>query len=239
MQTTVDTLNERFLETSAQNVLKWAVTEYGDKLLLASSFGAEDVVLIEMLRGITESPRVFFLDTGRLHQETYDVVDRVRNSYGIEIEVYFPKTGALETMLRSNGANSFYESVEKRKECCRIRKVESLARALSDADAWITGLRRTQSVTRNDLPVVEVDEAHGGILKINPLALWTEQQVWDYIRANDVPYNSLHSIGYPSIGCAPCTRAIKPGEDTRSGRWWWESPEHKECGLHKKDQEVK
>ena len=233
----VKKLNDQLSQFSAQDIVSWAVGK-GDRVTLASSFGAEDIVLIDILSKVTESPRVFFLDTGRLHQETYDVVDSIRVKYGIEIETYFPQTGAVQELIRSKGVNSFYESIENRKECCRIRKVEPLGRALSEVDAWLTGLRRSQAVTRGDLPVVEIDESHGGILKINPLANWSEEQVWDYIRTNEVPYNKLHDMGFPSIGCAPCTRPIQPGEDLRAGRWWWESPKHKECGLHIKDGEV-
>lgn len=223
---------------TAEMVLRWALAEFGDAVKLASSFGAEDVVLVDMLSRLTNAPTVFFLDTGRLHQETYDVVDRIRARYGLEVETYCPRTEALEALIRDKGPNSFYESVENRRECCRIRKVEPLARALADTDAWITGLRRGQSQTRSELAKVEVDEVHGGIEKLNPLADWSQQQVWDYIHAHDVPYNKLHDSGFPSIGCAPCTRAIKPGEVVRAGRWWWEAPEHKECGLHIRDGEV-
>ncbi len=228
--------NLQLSQSSAEEIVSWAVMKFGSRVTLASSFGAEDVVLIDILSRAAESPRVFLLDTGRLHQETYDVVDRIRSRYGIEIEAYVARTDALQAFIRTKGVNSFYESVEDRKECCRIRKVEPLARALSDVDGWITGLRRSQSVTRGDLPVVEIDEGHGGILKINPLVEWSEEQVWQHIRKNDVPYNKLHDQGFPSIGCAPCTRAVQPGEDIRSGRWWWESPEHKECGLHIKSE---
>lgn len=234
----VQKLNDQLSQSSAQEIVSWAVGKLGDRVSLASSFGGEDVVLIDMMCKATASPRIFLLDTGRLHQETYDVVDRIRAKYGARIEAYFPQTRVVQELIRSKGTNSFYESVENRRECCRIRKVEPLARALGEVDAWITGLRRSQSVTRGELPKVEIDEAHGGILKINPLADWTEEQVWDYIRANDVLYNKLHDQGFPSIGCAPCTRAVQPGEDVRAGRWWWESPEHKECGLHIKDGEV-
>lgn len=227
-------LSGRFAKSSAREVLEWAVREFGDRVTLASSFGAEDVVLIDLLSKITDRPRVFLLDTGRLHQETYDVVDRIRAKYGIEIEAYYPQTKAIEELLRRKGTNGFYDSVENRKECCRIRKVEPLSRALGEVDAWITGLRRSQSVTRVELPKVERDEAHGGIFKINPLADWSEEDIWKHIRDHEVPYNALHDKGFPSIGCAPCTRAIEPGEDVRAGRWWWESPEHKECGLHSK-----
>ncbi|MHB9035326.1 MAG: phosphoadenylyl-sulfate reductase [Armatimonadota bacterium] len=234
----VQALNVQLSELSAEEVVSWVARSLGNRVTLASSFGAEDVVVIDMLCKATASPRIFLLDTGRLHQETYDVVDRIRAKYGIEIEAYFPQTNAVQALVRSKGANSFYESLDNRKECCSIRKVEPLARALNDVDAWITGLRRSQTVTRNELPKVEIDDAHGGILKINPLADWSEEQVWDYIRANEVPYNKLHDSGFPSIGCAPCTRAIQPGDDIRAGRWWWESPEHKECGLHIKNGEV-
>ncbi len=231
-------LNDALRGSDAKGVLRRALDEFGDGLVLASSFGAEDMVLIDMLCRVTDSPRIFFLDTGRLHQETYDLIALARTRYGIGFDVYCPQTEAVERLLRTEGPNSFYDSIEDRKECCRIRKVEPLARALSTARAWITGLRRDQSVTRSDMAVIEVDETHGGIVKINPLSDWSEQDVWDYIRANDVPYNALHDKGFPSIGCAPCTRAIQPGEDLRAGRWWWESPEHKECGLHSRDGKV-
>ena len=234
----VQELNDQLSQLSAQEIVACAVRKLGNRVILASSFGAEDVVLIDMLCKATASPRIFLLDTGRLHQETYDIVDRIRARYGVEIEAYFPQTDAVQELIRVKGANSFYESVENRKECCFIRKVEPLARALSGVDAWVTGLRRSQSVTRGELPKIEIDGAHGGILKINPLADWSEEEVWDYIRTNDVPYNKLHDQGFPSIGCAPCTRAVQPGEDIRAGRWWWESPEHKECGLHIRDGEV-
>lgn len=234
----INELNETLSGLDAQDILRWAVDWFRDGLVLASSFGAEDMALIDMLCGITRSPRVFLLDTGRLRQETYDLIALARRKYGIDFEVYFPQTEGVERLLRTAGPNSFYDSVENRRECCRIRKVEPLARALSTADAWITGLRRDQSVTRSGLAVVELDETHGGIAKINPLIDWSEQEVWDHIRANDVPYNALHDRGFPSIGCAPCTRAIEPGEDLRAGRWWWESPEHKECGLHIRDGKV-
>ncbi|MCL4499528.1 MAG: phosphoadenylyl-sulfate reductase [Chloroflexi bacterium] len=231
-------INKKLTQATAQDIVAWAVKEFANRVTLASSFGAEDVALIDILSKAADSPRVFFLDTGRLHQQTYDLVDRVRAKYEIDIEVYFPRTDAIESLVSAKGTNSFYGSIENRKECCRVRKVEPLARALADVDAWITGLRRSQSLTRTELGRVESDEAHGGIVKINPLADWSEQEVWDYIRANGVPYNKLHDQGYPSIGCAPCTRAIQPAEDLRAGRWWWESPEQKECGLHIRDGKV-
>ncbi len=204
------------------------------QVALSSSFGAEDVALIHMLAHATPKPRIFTLDTGRLPQETYDVIDRIRSKYGLAIEVYFPDTAQVEAMVREKGLNLFYESIENRKRCCHVRKVEPLNRALTGLSAWITGLRRDQAVTRGAIEAVEVDRDHGGILKINPLVSWSEKDVWDYIRAHHIPYNALHDKGYPSIGCAPCTRAIAPGEDPRAGRWWWENPESKECGLHVK-----
>lgn len=227
-------INRRLKQADAYDVVRWAVGTFGDRVSLASSFGAEDVVLLDMMAKATANPRIFVLDTGRLHQETYDVIGRARAKYGINFEVYFPETKAVERLLRAKGPNSLYDSVENRMECCSLRKVEPLSRALSTVDAWITGLRRGQSVTRMDMEAVETDEAHGGILKINPLANWGEDDIWDYIKANGVPYNELHDHGFSSIGCAPCTRAIQPGEDVRAGRWWWESPETRECGLHTK-----
>lgn len=215
-----------------QEVLAWAAARFGDHVALACSMGAEDMVLLDILVEIRPRARVFLLDTGRLHQETYDLVERARERYGIDFEVYFPRSEAVEGLLRVKGPNSFYQSVEERRECCHIRKVEPLSRALSGLDAWITGLRREQAVTRSEVAVVEEDAGHGGILKINPLVTWTGEQVWEYIREHNVPYHRLHDQGYPSIGCAPCTRAILPGEDVRAGRWWWENPEQKECGLH-------
>jgi len=217
---------------SAQEVVHWALETFGDRVALASSFGAEDVVLIDMLAKVNPKARVFTLDTGRLNQETYDVMDQIREQYGITIEIMFPKTDAVEQMVREKGLNLFYHSIENRKRCCRIRKVEPLNRALEGLKAWITGLRREQVVTRADVKKVDLDADHGGIAKLNPLADWTWPQVMEYVKQHQVPYNVLHDQGYPSIGCAPCTRAVKAGEDFRAGRWWWERPDQKECGLH-------
>ena len=217
---------------SPQDVLRWAVETFGNKVALASSFGAEDVAIIDMLVKSTPTPRIFTLDTGRLNQETYDVMDKIREKYKVAIEVMFPKSEAVEAMVREKGLNLFYHSIENRKLCCGIRKVEPLNRALATVDAWITGLRRDQVVTRAGVSKVAIDNDHGGIAKINPLVDWTWEQTLAYVKRNGVPYNVLHDQGYPSIGCAPCTRAIKPGEDFRAGRWWWEQPEQKECGLH-------
>ncbi len=227
--------NHQFQNASPEELLRFFYLFYGSRdVVLASSLGAEDQVLTDMVSKIADSPRVIVLDTGRLNQETYDVLDISRKRYGIRYEIYFPDAKKVEDMVRQKGVNLFYESVENRKLCCYIRKVEPLRRALSTRKAWITGLRREQSVTRQTLNLVEWDETHG-ILKLNPLAFWTTEQVWSYIRTHNVPYNTLHDQGYPSIGCAPCTRAIQPGENIRAGRWWWENPEYKECGLHVKN----
>ncbi len=227
-------IEERLAAMDAGERTAWAAREYGAGLTFACSFGAEDMVVLDLLLRVRPDASVFMLDTGRLNQETYDLVEQARRRYGRGFEVYVPQAEALEHLLREYGPNSFYESVAWRKECCRVRKVEPLARALAGRKAWLTGLRRAQAVTRALLPFVEEDKAHGGILKINPLADWSEEQVWTYIREHYLPYNALHDRGFPSIGCAPCTRAVAPGEDLRAGRWWWEEPEHKECGLHLK-----
>ncbi len=204
---------------------------------LASSFGAEDMVLTDLIARNRLPIAIFTLDTGRLPGETYALIDRVREHYGVPIEVYCPDTRAIEVYVRDNGVNAFYHSVELRQSCCAIRKSEPLARALAGRGAWITGQRRAQSVTRTAVESEETDAAHA-IRKFNPLADWSEGEVWTYIRDHDVPYNLLHDRGYPSIGCAPCTRAIQPGEDIRAGRWWWESADHKECGLHRRPLDV-
>ena len=225
-------IQSRLRGATPQEVLQWALEHFGEKVALACSFGAEDVVLVDMLTRLSPKARVFTLDTGRLAQETYDVWDRLRKKYGLTMEVFAPDATALEDFAAAEGPNAFYSSIALRKECCRIRKILPLRKALSKLDAWICGLRRDQSVTRASVEKVELDAFNGNIVKINPLADWSEQQVWEYIRKHEVPYNALHDKGYPSIGCGPCTRAVKPGEDVRAGRWWWESPETKECGLH-------
>jgi phosphoadenosine phosphosulfate reductase len=219
-------------DATAGEVLAWAEARFGAGAAIASSFGVEDAVLIDLAASHAPRLRIFTLDTGRLPPETYDVMEAVRRRYGIAIETYFPDGAAVEHLVREKGFFSFRRSVEERKECCAIRKLEPLSRALAGKTAWLTGLRRGQSVTRTELEVLEIDAAHGGIFKLNPLAAWTEAQVWQYAREHSLPVNALHARGYPSIGCAPCTRAVAPGEDIRAGRWWWESPEHKECGLH-------
>ncbi len=199
--------------------------------VFASSLAAEDMVLTDLILRAKLPIMIFTLETGRLHQETIGMIDRIREHYGYEVAQYKPEASAVDAYVAANGLNAFYDSVEMRKECCRIRKVEPLNRALTGKKAWITGQRRAQSTTRAELAVQEDDPAHG-MQKFNPLADWSEDDVWNYIRSNGVPYNPLHDKGYPSIGCEPCTRAIQPGEDIRAGRWWWENPESKECGLH-------
>jgi len=222
----------RFEEEGPGAVLRWALSDFHPDIALASSFSMEDIVLIAMMAEIRPDARIFALDTGRLHEETYEAAEAVRRTLGVRIEWYFPAAAAVEELERNKGLYSFRESLENRHECCRIRKVDPLSRALSGLRAWVTGQRREQAVTRRSLDIVEIDGTHGGILKLNPLAGWTEGDVKEYIRKRGLPVNRLIDMGYPSIGCSPCTRAVAPGEDPRAGRWWWENPEHKECGLH-------
>jgi phosphoadenosine phosphosulfate reductase len=219
-------------DKSAEEVLKWTLDNLHPHVALASSFGAEDVVLIDMLTKINPEARIFTLDTGRLNQETYDIMDNLRSKYKIKFEVMFPNQDDVEAMVREHGMNLFYRSQANRKLCCGIRKVNPLTKILSTLDGWITGIRGDQTQNRANANKFEIDNQFGGILKANPLIDWTWDQVWDYIKANKVPYNKLHDNGYPSIGCEPCTRAVKEGEDLRAGRWWWESESDKECGLH-------
>jgi len=197
----------------------------------ASSLGAEDMVITDLIARTGAAIEIFTLDTGRLPEETYRLIQDIRNRYDLAITAYAPDAAAVERYVAANGPNAFYESVEMRKECCRIRKVEPLKRALTGKKAWLTGLRREQSLTRADLAFREWDADHK-LDKFNPLIDWSTDEVWAYVKAHEVPYSALHDKGYPSIGCAPCTRAITPGEDIRAGRWWWENPETKECGLH-------
>ena len=217
---------------TAEELIQWTTDHYGLKAGLACSFGMEDMVLIDIIAKVKGPMTIFTLDTGRLHEETYQIMDRVRSHYGLEIKTYFPNLEQVQVLVREKGFFSFKESIENRKECCGIRKVEPLNRALGELDAWVTGLRRDQAVTRTQTPKVLEDADHPPLVKINPLADWTQDQVESYIEKNKVPINALHKKNYPSIGCAPCTRPIEPGEDIRAGRWWWENPEHKECGLH-------
>lgn len=203
------------------------------EITFANSFGAEDMVLTDLILKEGLPIEIFSLDTGRLPAETYTLMGEVEKHYATKLKVYFPDSSAVEQYVRTHGINAFYDSVELRKACCHVRKVEPLRRALASKRAWITGMRAAQSATRTDLPVRQFDEGNG-LEKYNPLSDWSEAEVWAYIRIHGVPYNALHDQFYPSIGCAPCTRAIAVGEDVRAGRWWWENPENKECGLHAK-----
>lgn len=227
----INELNAKFENKSPQELLTWALDCFHPSIALAWS-GAEDVALVDMMVRINPEARVFTLDTGRLNEETYQLIAAVREKYGIKVEVLYPDAEKTEAMVREMGINLFYESSDKRKLCCNVRKVQPLTRMLSTMNAWVTGLRRDQSVTRTVLQKIEIDHAFGGIIKINPFARWSHNDVWNYIRENDVPYNALHDKGYPSIGCAPCTRSVRKGDDIRAGRWWWEEPENRECGLH-------
>jgi len=237
MDPTMEKILQQTKDMDASQLIAIVVSTFGDKVALASSFGAEDQVITHMLCEISERPQIFMLDTGRLCEETYEVIEATRYKYGIDIEMLTPSSSELGKMLKSYGPNLFYNSIEGRKKCCRIRKVEPLKHKLEQLLAWICGLRSEQAVTRKDLQRIEWDDAHG-LIKISPLADWTTGQVWDYIHKHNVPYNKLHDKGYPSIGCSPCTQPVKSGQDIRSGRWWWEQPEHKECGLHLKPQDT-
>ena len=223
-----DELNKKIEATVA--ILQQAVSEFAP-VVFANSLGAEDMVLTDLIAKHQVSIQMFSLDTGRLPKETYDLIDEVSQRYTIPLHVYFPDSTLVEDYVVHQGINGFYDSVEKRKGCCYARKVEPLRRALKGRQAWITGMRRDQAVTRGTLEASSFD-TDNGLHKFNPLLDWTNKDVWDYIRQFDVPYNKLHDEFYPSLGCAPCTRAITPGEDIRAGRWWWEDPQHKECGLH-------
>jgi len=216
-----------------EDLLEWAFNRFGEaRIAVVSSFQAEASVLIDMAYHIDPKVRVITVDTGRMPQEQFDIIDEVRKRYGIKIEVYLPDMISVESMIARNGVNLFYESVPKRLLCCHMRKVVPLTRALNGLDAWITGLRRDQWATRANLKKIEVDHDHGGITKLIPLADWTKEDVWDYIKQYDLPIHPLYAKGYTSISCTPCTRAVPEGEDPRSGRWWWEVDAPKECGMH-------
>jgi phosphoadenosine phosphosulfate reductase len=229
----IEELNGKFKNSTPQEVLEFLLNDKTKNTALSSSFGAEDQVLTHMMLDISKEANIFTLDTGRLPYETYNVMDETNLKYNTKVNVFFPDSQKVQELYQTQGINGFYESIEKRKNCCGVRKIEPLKRALKDVDVWVTGLRASQSVTRTDMPMFEYDE-NFKVIKVNPLINYSEEDVWNYIKANHVPYNKLHDQGYPSIGCAPCTSAVKDGEDIRSGRWWWEDPEHKECGLHKK-----
>ena len=227
----IDQLNQQWAGWQAEEILEKALNLFGEKIIFATSLGAEDQVITFQLSKIDKSANIITLDTGRVFPETYDLLHRTVSRYGMAVKSYFPDTAQAEEMVNSKGINLFYESIENRKLCCHVRKIVPLRRALQGKDAWVTGLRREQSITRTDLKIVEWD-ASNQLIKINPLLEWSETQVWDYIKTNNIPYNKLHDQGFPSIGCQPCTRAVAAGEDLRAGRWWWEMPDSKECGLH-------
>ncbi len=228
----LDAAREALRSASTEEVLGWIERRFGATAAIASSFGPEDIVLLHLAQRHAPSVRVFTLDTGRLPPETYELIEVLRRRFDLELETWFPDHKDLEQLVSRRGHFSFRQSLEDRRECCRLRKVEPLRRALADRSAWVTGMRRDQSSTRAAVEVLEWDVDHGGIAKVNPLANWSVHEVWAYLRKNGLPWNELHDRGYPSIGCAPCTRAVKHHEDERSGRWWWESDEHRECGLH-------
>lgn len=219
---------------SAEERMSWILKNYNQqRIVLASSFGAEDQVLTHMSANISPDVRIFTLDTGRQFQETYDTFQKTRIKYNVSIEVYAPSGEDIQALVGQDGPNAMYESIQKRKECCMVRKIKPLQQVLQTADAWICGIRQEQNVSRYNTNVVELDTSHN-ILKFSPIFDWSQKDVWDYIHTNEIPYNSLHDKGFLSIGCAPCTRAVNSGESERAGRWWWEASEQKECGLHKR-----
>jgi len=215
-------------------ILKAGIEAANGPVSLACSFSLEDVAIIDVAHQAGLALGVFAIDTGRLHEETYEVAEALSERYRLKIDWYFPRHEDVEKVECEKGLFSFRESLENRHECCRIRKVEPLSRALKELQGWVTGMRREQSVTRTDLAAIEEDKLNNGIIKINPLIDWSEGQVTKYVEEHNLPVNRLFKQGFRSIGCAPCTRAVQPGEDARAGRWWWESPEHKECGLHRR-----
>lgn len=233
LKSQVEEWNTAFKGKDPLEVLGYFLDRFGDKIALATSLGVEDQVITDMIMSIDKQAKIFTLDTGRLFPETYNLIDETNKKYGISMDVFFPDREKVEAMVKEKGMNLFYESVENRKLCCGIRKVEPLGRAFKGKDAWICGLRKDQTVSRFFSQLVEWDKVNG-LIKINPLIEWTEKDVWKYIREKNVPFNPLHERGFASIGCQPCTRALKPGEDFKAGRWWWESQEQKECGLHKR-----
>lgn len=235
MKQRVDALNEQLEQlTDLEIIIDQILNQTKFKIGFATSLGAEDQVLTDIIAKVKPETRIFTLDTGRLPEESYDLLERTEHRYpDLNIEVYFPRPERVEPMVAEHGINLFHTSVEYRQRCCYVRKIEPLKRALAGLDGWITGMRREQSVTRETLRYVEYDETNG-LLKFNPLLNWSEAEVWDYINQHRVPYNALYDQGYRSIGCAPCSRPVPEGGDVREGRWWWENPEHKECGLHRR-----
>ena len=233
MKQKIEQLNQQFEGKTPEEVLQYFLFEYKGKIALSSSLSIEDQVLTDLIVKTDKSTRIFTLDTGRLFPETYSLIDKTNLTYGIHLEVMFPDYQEVEKMVKEEGINLFYNGIEQRKTCCRVRKLDPLKRAFQGLEVWICGLRKEQSVTRQAVQLIEWDE-NNGLIKLSPLIHFTEDEVWEYIKKYRVPYNKLHNQGFPSIGCQPCTRAVKPGEDIRAGRWWWENPDQKECGLHKR-----
>lgn len=226
-------LSVAFEGEEPQALLQWALERFSPRIALSTAFQIDGVALLDMAYEIDPEIRVFSVDTGRLPEETFELIEELRRRYpGLNLELLAPEAEHVSRMVSTHGPNLFYRSVEKRLLCCRVRKVLPLTRHLAGLDAWITGLRRDQWASRSDIRKVEIDHDHGAIVKLNPLAEWTEEEVWDYVRSRDIPYHPLYDRGYSSIGCAPCTRAVAPGEPARAGRWWWEENAPKECGIH-------
>ena len=233
MKQKIEQLNQQFEGKTPEEVLQYFLFEYKGKIALSSSLSIEDQVLTDLIVKTDKSTRIFTLDTGRLFPETYSLIDKTNLTYDIHLEVMFPDYQEVEKMVKEEGINLFYNGIEQRKTCCRVRKLDPLKRAFQGLEVWICGLRKEQSVTRQAVQLIEWDE-NNGLIKLSPLIHFTEDEVWEYIKKYRVPYNKLHDKGFPSIGCQPCTRAVNPGEDIRAGRWWWENPDQKECGLHKR-----
>ncbi len=231
MNMNLEILNTTFKDKTPEEILRYFLDKHKGKVALGSSLGAEDQVLTDMLVKIDKTTKIFTLDTGRLFPESYQLIEKTNRTYQINIDIYFPDAEEVEKMVNEKGINLFYESVENRKLCCYTRKIVPSRKALKDMEVWITGIRKDQTISRFQNKHVEWDDTNN-LIKINPLLHWSEKQVWDYIKSFRVPYNELHDKGFPSIGCMPCTRKVKPGEDPRAGRWWWEDTGHKECGLH-------
>lgn len=234
MKSDIDSLKNQVTHGSPEEILRAVISRFSSDVVVASSLGAEDQVITDMVMKIDPTVRIFVLDTGRLHPETYDTMAKTATRYGFHYDIQFPDSAAVSKMVGTHGINLFYDNIENRKLCCQVRKIDPLKKQLRGVKAWITGLRRSQSVTRTEIDPIEWDGTHD-IIKINPLAAWSSEDVWAYIQRNQVPYNPLHESNFLSIGCAPCTRAVQAGEDIRAGRWWWEAPEQKECGLHIQD----
>ncbi len=227
-------LPETKLNATPAEILRIGIEAANGPVALACSFSLEDVAIIDIAHAAEITLGVFAIDTGRLHEETYEVAEALVERYRLKIDWYFPKHEEVQKLERAEGLFSFRESLDKRHACCAIRKVEPLGRALQGLSGWVTGMRRQQSVTRSDLKAIECDNLNNGIIKINPLLEWTEEQLSAYTEDKGLPVNRLYTLGYRSVGCAPCTRAVKPGEDARAGRWWWENADQKECGLHRR-----